>query len=106
MCVFTDITPSNACNTAMIMGGIRVEHRLSLFIAAAFLFCPFASPALEPAPQDSTLQIGNRTLRPVEVTKSWRTSHVVGTNRFYVVGDEVQRRTAEGTNLVWRATTD
>jgi len=87
-------------------GGIGLRARLALFVVMALSFYPFMLTAFEPKPQNSTLQVGNNTLHPVEVINSWRTTHVIGTNRFFVTETAVQRRASTGRVFAWTAQSD
>ena len=60
---------------------------------------------IEPKPENAELKIGNQILKPVEVITNGRTTHLVGTNRFFVAGAEV-RCPGVGSNTTWTARSD
>jgi ankyrin repeat protein len=88
----------------MKTGGSRWLNFVTSLIAALFC-CPITLMAIEPKPAMAELQIGNRTLKPVEVITNGRTTHFAGTNRFSVSGSAVQSA-GIGTNAPWTALSD
>ena len=84
----------------------RTSLRRSTCISLGILWWPLLLKAIEPKPQESTLHIGNQVLKPIEVINPWRTTHRVGTNRFFVTGSMVQRPAAVSHEFVWTANSD
>jgi ankyrin repeat protein len=77
-----------------------------LFILISILCFPSYSQAIEPELQNCTLQVANQTLKPIEVINPWRMTYKVGTNRFFVAGNTVQRPATVGHDFLWTAKSD
>ena len=61
----------------------------------------FIAHAFEPEFKNATLQVGNVTLSPTEVTSPWRQCYLVGSNLFYVSENTVQHPAAVRHGPAW-----
>lgn len=79
---------------ALLLSGLLVPH------------CLGAEESLEPVLDKCTLQVGKHLLKPVEITNPWRVTYRVGSNRFLVHDDVVERVKADAKRADWTARAD
>jgi hypothetical protein len=62
--------------------------------------------SIEPQLNLCTLQIGEQVLKSTEVSNPWKMTYRVGTNRFVLADEAVQRLSAAGNTAGWTARLD